>query len=210
MYNIKVLSLYFATTLFIAVLGCEDDESRHTVTIIDRDKGANDGDTDERAVEQCVSFPEYFDESAAFSFNDPSFGQVVQYTEFKGLAEGHAYADAIFDLAILKKFGAAFQPSVVDLSGRESSFDTCAYCIRFSEGVTMKNGVAVSTDRLFMPASGTLTFESLSNKAGDPLKFQIDAVMVEVTLGEGSESIPVPGGCSFELKSHTRSTVIRN
>ena len=199
--------------LAMAGIGCEDDrnalyyEDSDTDSEVDTDgeeKGEQDSD------DPCDPFPESFSEGAAFAFNDPNLGEIVQYTEFDGLVEGHAYADAIFDLAIFETFGAVFEAGTIDLSGRESSFDTCAYCLRFSVGVTMKNGQPVSTEHIYMPKSGTLAFESLSNRPGDLLKFRVDAEMGEVTIGQNSQSIPVEGGCTFRLDNYTRTAMIKN
>ena len=220
--NSLALFLFFCMSVFH--IGCDEDVAQRNNDKDTDDENDSDTDTDTDTVSDsdtetisdsnemkggCSPFPQSFSEGAAFSFNDANFGQVVQYTEFAGLLEGHAWADAIFDLAMFRKFGAVFAAGEIDLSGDESNYATCAYCIRFSQGVTMNNGVPTNTDHMFMPVSGTLKIESISNTPGEVLKISIDAKMVEVTFDNNNNSVLVEGGCSFNLTEYTRTAIIK-
>lgn len=158
----------------------------------------------------CDNFPAIFGEMGAFVFEDPNYGSIVRYTEFHGLQEGHAYAESIFDLTLFQEFGAQFAPATIELSGPESDFATCAYCLRFSQNVSMTNGNVSGFDHMFMPQSGRLVIEEITPKSGKLFKFSIDAQMVEVDFTDDGNTIPVANGCRFHLSEFERTAVLRD
>ena len=167
-----------------------------------------DSDSDSDVVGDCDPFPSTYAEQAAI-VGQATSGSVVQFNAFKGMGHDHASAEAIFELTLWEGYGATLAPGTITLSGDESGFATCAYCLLLHQDVTLVNNQFSNAAHSFMPTSGTLEITELNPAVGGKFSFTINATLSEVIYDPANtQSTPVEDGCQLTIKDFTRTAVL--
>jgi len=184
------------------------DSAADTDTDSDSDSDTDsDSDSDSDAPDNDCLYPDAWEEENGSLGIDDQQGAVVMYQGVNGLTS--TYISELVSVEAWESYGASISQGTVDLSS-QNSYENCANCVLFYEGVTMnQDGSFASVNHTFMPVSGTLEITALTGTAGSSFSGVLDARLIEVDIDTVSlATTPVPDGCEIDVEGFNFSVTL--